>query len=146
MQGGPSAEENVAFWPVSSVAVIQQFGRWGNRPASLWIARDFGCCARPAARLLAGHLICVQIFLALRLGASTTAISRLPFCQPGKRRCTVGWCGQRTFSISHAVAWLGAQADVRLFPATQCPPNGGKSARSTSRTWDEPVHTAAMRW
>src|SRR5262249_27794632 len=20
-------------------------GRWGNRPASLWIAEDFGCCA-----------------------------------------------------------------------------------------------------
>ena len=46
------------------------------------------------------------------LGASTTAISRLPFCQPGKKRCTVGRRSQRTFSISHAVAWLQTQADA----------------------------------
>ena len=32
-------------WPLSAFAVMQQFGRWGNRPASLWIAEDFGCCA-----------------------------------------------------------------------------------------------------
>ena len=24
---------------------ISRFFRWGNRPASLWIAEDFGCCA-----------------------------------------------------------------------------------------------------
>jgi predicted NBD/HSP70 family sugar kinase len=35
----------VHTWPTASLAVMQQIGRWGNRPASLWIAEDFGCCA-----------------------------------------------------------------------------------------------------
>jgi hypothetical protein len=37
-------------WPIASLSATQWFGRfrgrrWGNRPAILWIAEDFGCCA-----------------------------------------------------------------------------------------------------
>jgi hypothetical protein len=57
-------------------------------------------------------LICVQISLVLRLGASTTAISRLPSNQSGRRICALfGRCCQRKFCISRAVARFRAQAD-----------------------------------
>ena len=41
---------HVGSWPISAaptsrLRVRYWESRWGNRPASLWIAEDFGCCA-----------------------------------------------------------------------------------------------------
>jgi hypothetical protein len=44
------------------------------------------------------------------VGASTTAISRHPFSRSGRRRCTLGRCCRRTFSISRALGRFRAQA------------------------------------
>jgi hypothetical protein len=68
--------------------------------------RDANCTttsARPAARRSAGLSICVQISLVSRLGALTTGISRLPWRRSGRRRCALGQCYQRAFSIFRAL-------------------------------------------
>ena len=44
------AAYDVSYWPISAaptsrLRVRYWVSRWGNRPASLWIAEDFGCCA-----------------------------------------------------------------------------------------------------
>jgi hypothetical protein len=65
--------------------------------------------AQPAVQRSAGLSICVQITLVSRLGASTTGISRLRWRRSGRRRCALGQCCQRAFSISRALDRLRAR-------------------------------------
>ena len=46
----PAAGSESPFWVISGhvqrkTACPISANRWGNRPALLWIAEDFGCCA-----------------------------------------------------------------------------------------------------
>src|SRR5262245_53114838 len=70
--------------------------------------------ARPAARRSAGLSIYVQISLALRLGASTTGISRPRRRRSGRKRCALGQHCQRAFSISRVLDRFRARA--KRFP------------------------------
>jgi outer membrane immunogenic protein len=39
------AVDRSLFYFTAGLAFGEVANRWGNRPASLWIAEDFGCCA-----------------------------------------------------------------------------------------------------
>jgi len=101
------------------------------------VRRDANCTttsARPAARRSAGLSIYVQISLALRLGASTTGISRPRRRRSGRKRCALGQHCQRAFSISRALDRFRARA--KRFPTpTRWSNSGAFCCDALGRYW-----------
>jgi hypothetical protein len=93
--------------PATPISRSRRFGlRASTESIPETVQRGANCTttsARSAAQRSAGLSICVQISLVSRLAASTTGISRLPWRRSGRRRCALGQCCQRAFSISRAV-------------------------------------------
>ena len=79
---------------------------------SLVAMKSNGCFLLTSLVAYPAALICVPITMALRLGASTTAIFHLPFNQFGRRICALFGRGCRvTFCISRAVDRFHMQAN-----------------------------------